>query len=335
MTYRVRINGRHTLICPPDTSILSAAREAGFGFPHACRNGVCERCQGRLVAGAVRLTRPDTKSEDGIIHAGQPRADRVLYCVATPIRDCDIEVPDMTAPHQLPIQRRHCQISHREALNHDVSRVWLRLPAGKPAPWYAGQYLTLELEHGSYPFSIANAPGGRDIELHVRHGEDNQAAHAIIAELTRRDTVPVSLPGGERFIDQAPDKPVWLICGSTGFAPVKAMIERLIELDFDKPVRLFWGARVEDDLYLPDLPGEWQHQLKDFHAVTALSDISKPGHAVGLIHEAALEALAEPTEPLFHIGGSPAMAWAVFDALVEEGVPASNIHSDAFDYAPR
>ncbi len=29
------------------------------------------------------------------------------------------------------------------------------------------------------------------------------------------------------------------------------------------------------------------------------------------------------------------MAWAVFDALVEEGVPAENIHSDVFDYAPR
>ena len=27
--------------------------------------------------------------------------------------------------------------------------------------------------------------------------------------------------------------------------------------------------------------------------------------------------------------------WAVFDALVEEGVPANNIHCDVFDYAPR
>ena len=33
-----------------------------------------------------------------------------------------------------------------------------------------------------------------------------------------------------------------------------AMIERLIELDYPHPVRLFWGARVEEDLYLPDLP---------------------------------------------------------------------------------
>ena len=335
MSYQIRINRRHQLVCPPDTTILEAAREAGFGFPHACRNGVCERCQGRLLAGTVRLTRPDAASGATLIHAGQPGSDQVLYCVAIPTGNCEIEVRDMTAPHQLPIQRRHCQIIDREALNDDVSLIRLRLPAGKPAPWHAGQYLILELEHGSYPFSIANAPGGRDIELHIRHGKDNHTARRIMAELAQRTTVAVRLPRGERFIDQAPASPVWFICGSTGFAPVKAMIERLIELRFDKPVRLFWGARLEEDLYLPELLPEWQQQLPDFQAVTALSDISKPGHASGLVHEAALEALAEPGKPLFFIGGSLAMAWAVFDALVEEGVPPANVHADAFDYAPR
>ncbi len=60
-----------------------------------------------------------------------------------------------------------------------------------------------------------------------------------------------------------------------------------------------------------------------------------PDHEQGLVHEAALAALSEPQLPLFFLGGSPPMAWAVFDALVEEGVPADNIHCDVFDYAPR
>lgn len=330
MTFRVGINGRHVLNCPPDVPILTAAREAGFGFPHACRNGVCLRCQGRLTAGAVRQG-----GSGDIIHAHGPGADRVLYCVAIPISDCEIDVPETTAPGELPVHQVQCQIIEREPLNHDVTRVWLRLPAGKAIRWHAGQYLTLVLPHGEYPFSIANPPGGRDLELHVRHGDDNSAAHAIMADLNSLATVTVSLPGGRRFIDQAFDRPLWFICGSTGFAPVKAMIERLIELEYPHPVRLFWGARVEEDLYLPDLPAQWRQQLADFHAVTALSDMSRPGHAQGLVHEAALEALAEPLAPLFYVGGSPAMAWSVFDDLVAEGVPEKNIHSDVFDYAPR
>ena len=58
----------------------------------------------------------------------------------------------------------------------------------------------------------------------------------------------------------------------------EAMIERLIELDYPHPVRLFWGARVEEDLYLPDLPAQWRRQLADFHAVTALSDTFHTEH---------------------------------------------------------
>jgi CDP-4-dehydro-6-deoxyglucose reductase len=178
-------------------------------------------------------------------------------------------VPEVTAPGELPVHQIHCQIQQIDALNHDVSRVWLRLPAGL------------------------------------------------------------------RFIDSAPDQPVWFICGSTGFAPVKAMIERLIALNFTQPVRLFWGARTDADLYLPHLPAQWQGALADFDFVTSLSDIRHPDHAEGLVHEAALEALSEPDLPLFFLGGSPPMGWAVFDALVAEGVPASNIHCDVFDYAPR
>ena len=72
-------------------------------------------------------------------------------------------MPETTAPGELPVHRVQCQIIEREPLNHDVTRVWLRLPAGKAIRWHAGQYLTLVLPHGEYPFSIANPPGGRDL----------------------------------------------------------------------------------------------------------------------------------------------------------------------------
>ncbi|HCK26614.1 MAG TPA: flavin oxidoreductase, partial [Alcanivorax sp.] len=114
MTFRVGINRRHVLNCAPDVPILTAAREAGFGFPHACRNGVCLRCQGRLTVGAVRHG-----GSGDIIHAHEPGADRVLYCVAIPISDCEIDVPETTAPGELPVHQVQCQIIEREPLNHD------------------------------------------------------------------------------------------------------------------------------------------------------------------------------------------------------------------------
>lgn len=326
--YTISVNGRDQFPCRPDQTIVEAGQQAGFGFPVACRNGVCERCMGRLHSGHVQ-------QRNHIIHAGDVDSSRVLYCVAQPLSDCEIDVPEVTVPGELPSHDVNCQIQQIEVLNHDVSRVWLQLPAGKRIQWHAGQYLMLNLNGEGYPFSIANHCDGRALELHIRHGDDNSAAQDIMAYLESASTVSITLPAGLRFIDTAPAQPVWFICGSTGFAPVKAMVERLIALDFDQPVRLFWGARTPEDLYLSTLPAQWKTALKDFDFTTSLSDIRHPDHAEGLVHEAALAALDEPDLPLFYLGGSPPMAWAVFDALVAEGVPAGNIHCDVFDYAPR
>ena len=283
------------------------------------------------MRGSVRLSR-----KNRTVGAGEPAAERVLYCLAQPLSDCEIDVPQVTPATRLPGKEMAAQIISLEPLSHDVSRVILQLPAGKAVHWYAGQYLELLVPAGPSAFSIANAPDGRDLELHVRHSADNPASLEIIELLKSESLVRVRLPGGERFIDpQAlPQQPVWFICGSTGFAPAKAMIESLLAAGFDQPIHLYWGARTEQDLYLNELPRQWADAgLVNY--VPVLSEQTLPDMRSGLVHEAALADLVNPRQPLIHVGGSPAMAWAVFDALITAGVPAEQIHSDVFDYAPR
>ena len=313
-------------------TILEAGRRAGVGFPHACRNGVCERCQGQLLSGSVLIQR-----KNRTIRAGEEGSEAVLYCVAQAQTDCEIDVPDLTLPGEIPVQEQHCQIAAVEPLTHDISRVWLRQPAGNPTPWHAGQYLILQ-RHTPAAFSIANAPakGERMLELHVRHTDDNPASQEIIQALRDDKSITVSLPHGQRFIDAPPGRPIWFICGSTGFAPAKAMLQHLAEQSFSQPVRVFFGARREQDLYLLDELERLKDALPDMDWFGILSDEQRDDRLSGLAHEPAVAQLdsAEVT-PEIHVGGSPTMAWAVFDALVAAGHPAELIHSDVFDYAPR
>ncbi|MCH8544033.1 MAG: 2Fe-2S iron-sulfur cluster binding domain-containing protein [Alcanivorax sp.] len=312
-------------------SLLEAGLRAGFGFPSACRNGNCLRCQGSLLAGSVTLRNGRT------IQAGEAAAAQVLYCVAHAQEPCEINVPDITAPGQLPVIEAACQITDITPLNHDVSRVILKLPAGKAVQWYAGQYLELLLPQGPSAFSIANARSGdgRDLELHVRHTADNPSSLEVMQHLRDNPVVRTRLPGGERWIsDTLPDGPVWFICGSTGFAPAKAMIEHLLTRRFPHAIYLYWGARTEADIYLPELAEAWA-SAGQVHYVPVLSDTADTRYRTGLVHEAALADMTDPAGAECHVGGSPVMAWAVFDALLAAGVPAANIHSDVFDYAPR
>lgn len=327
------VNGRAQFPCRADQTIVEAGQAAGFGFPIACRNGVCLRCEGALIKGEVQQRQQRR-------HAGDNNGP-VLYCVAQPLSDCEILVPEVTLPGELPTVDVQCQRVAIEPLTHDISRVLLQLPAGKTVRWHAGQYLLLniDLDGGPFPFSIANACNGRRIELHIRHSDDNPAAQQIMTALHNAPTVAATLPAGQRHLHTVPEQPVWFICGSTGFAPVKAMIEFLAEQQCRQPVRLFWGARTSDDIYLPEQPAQWRDTLADFEHTLSLSESEQAGFHHGLVLDAALDALQqrEPNQPmpLFYLGGSPPMAWAVFDALTAQGVPAEYIHCDVFDYAPR
>lgn len=325
----IRVGNKGCFVVSAGETILEAGLRAGFGFPKACRNGNCGRCAGRLINGGVRLG-------NTLLRADEAGSNQVLYCVATAETDCEIDAAMITAPGELPVASLRCQIAAIQPLNHNVSAVTLRLPAGQKLNWYAGQYLLLG-EQQDAAFSIANAAmdGNRDILLHIRHDADNLSAVELMAQLQQQSTVPVTLPLGNRWIDQAPSQPVWFICGSTGFAPARAMIERLMQLDFSLPVRLFRGGRRVDDIYPPQWHTDPALALQDFQQTLAVNEAPAPAQFHGMVHEAAIQALQDPTAPLFHVGGSPIMAWAVFDALVAAGVPPHHIHSDVFDYAPR
>lgn len=335
---QVVVGAKGSFTCDAGVTVLEAGRQAGFGFPQACRNGNCGRCAGHLLSGCVRFMKTGLP-----LCADEPGADAVLYCIVGAHSDCRIDASQITAPGELPVNTVRCQIAAITPLNSNVSAVRLRLPAGQRIRWHAGQYLLLG-ENQDAAFSIANAadeqPGedSRELLLHIRHDADNQSAVDLINQLRNQATVLATLPLGERYIDQPPAQPVWFICGSTGFAPARAMIERLAQQQFALPVRLYRGGRQVDDIY----PAQWSDntlaRLKDFCETVAVNQAPVAGQFHGMVHEAALADLAklqDPSVPLFHVGGSPAMAWAVFDALVAAGVPAANIHSDVFDYAPR
>lgn len=237
------------------------------------------------------------------------------------------------------LRELYCQVRTIEPLRPDISRVWLQIPENCPLSWRPGQYLMLVLEGAEYPFSIANAPGiptDGVLELHVRHTDDNAASLEIMAALREGGAIHVRAPGGERFIgENLPEQPVWFVCGSTGFAPAKAMIEALLSRGFRREIRLYWGARTQSDLYLPDLPKQWAEQGRIHYQPVLSEEAPTANMRAGLVHEAVLQDLETPGEPLFHVGGSPAMVWAVFDALRAAGVPEAHIHSDVLDYAPR
>lgn len=332
MAYAIRVNGRaDTFAAGPGESILEAGRRAGFTFPQACRNGNCFRCEGKLLSGEVEHLRTHVRSTV----ASAP--ENVLPCIVAARGDCALAVEGVYGPGELPVVTVAAQVAGIDPLNANVSRVRLRLPAGRKIERLAGQYLEIVDGDNAYAFSIASPPAsGRDIELHVRYGEENPSSLAVMALLRREPVVSLRLPMGECTLVGEPRLPLLFIAGSTGFSQVKAFVEHAIAQRWTVPITVCWGARTAGDLYLAALPAQWAREHANIRFVAAVSaGEPAPGMHAGLAHEAALAAVDDFSCLLVYACGSPPMVYAALDACVARGLPAERFFSDVFAWAPR
>jgi CDP-4-dehydro-6-deoxyglucose reductase len=92
---------------------------------------------------------------------------------------------------------------------------------------------------------------------------------------------------------------------------------------------LYWGVRARRDLYLPDLPGQWQQASRNFTFIPVLSepqpDDAWPGRT-GFVHQAVLDDFPDLSGYQVYACGAPAM----IDAAKRDFVALRNLPHDEF-----
>ncbi len=332
MSFKVKIaRSGHEFEVEPDETVLDAAIRQDIGLPYGCRNGFCGACMATLVSGEVSYPEGEP---DKLLDAPE---DACLPCQAVPLSDLvldveEIETPEAIKPKVLPVK-----VARIDHLADDVLRLWLKLPDEQRLQFLAGQYLDFILEDGrKRAFSIANAPHDDEfIELHIRHVDGGVFTDWAFTQLKEKTILRIEAPLGSFILDEESDRPMLFVAGGTGFAPIKSQIEHAFYVGIERPMTLYWGVRSKKDLYLPDLPRQWEKEHENFRFVPVLSepDPDWTGRS-GWVHEAVL---ADHPDDLpehdIYMAGPPPMIEAARKAFLERGVPQEQLHYDSFEYA--
>jgi NAD(P)H-flavin reductase/hemoglobin-like flavoprotein len=142
-------------------------------------------------------------------------------------------------------------------VSRDLAVVRLRLD--RPMHYHAGQYVNVQVpqcpRRWRYlsPAIPADPDGG--IEFHVRLVPGGLVSTAILDEAKPGDRWRLSSPHGGLHVDRAGGD-VLMVAGSTGLAPLRALIMDLSRYAVNPRVHLFFGARYLCELY--DLPTLWE-----------------------------------------------------------------------------
>ena len=315
-----------------DEPVLGAALRQHFNLPHSCRGGSCGTCRVRLLSG--RVSYPHGRPPG--ISAEEESEGHALICQAHALVDLVIETREIRHVTDVEIKCLPSRIEKMRRLAPDVMGVWLRLPAVESFAWQCGQYVDIMLpgEHRR-SFSIANPPHDAALlELHVRRAPGGAFSEQLFTTLQEGSLLRIEGPLGQ-FIYQPGERPLLLIGGGTGYAPLKAMIRQVLEMEARRDVTLFWGARTKADLYEDGWLRDQAGKHSRFRYTAVLSEQAATGpHESGMVHEAVIRRVAGLAGFDIYAAGPPAMIDAVRATLPLQGADPVRIRIDSFDYAP-
>jgi CDP-4-dehydro-6-deoxyglucose reductase len=333
MTFQVTVtpSGRQ-FSCENDETILSAALRAGVGLPYGCKNGACGSCKGKIIEGKVthgnhqQKALSDTEEEQGMS----------LFCCAKPSSDITLEAREIQGSDEFPIKKMPSRIAKLAKLSDDVMLIALQLPANERLQYRAGQYIEFMLKDGKRrSYSMANAPHlDEQITLHVRHMPGGVFTDQVFSSMKERDILRFEGPHGSFFLREDSEKPIILLASGTGFAPIKALMEHLIDLKSNRPVTLYWGGRRPQDLYMHALCMEWANSLANFHYVPVISDALAEDNWTarsGFVHQAVIADHADLSSYQVYACGAP----IVVDSAKRDFVglcqlPTEEFYADSF-----
>jgi CDP-4-dehydro-6-deoxyglucose reductase, E3 len=334
----------HYMLVRPDNRIvpvregetlLDAGLREGVELPFECRNGGCGKCKVTLAYGAVDYG----AYQRDMLTDEERKAGKALACTATALGDIEIEYVPTQAPGGLAARTWNATVTSMDKLSADVMRVHLALEHREPIAFYAGQYINILLEDGAKrSFSFATAPGAvEDIELHVRHIPGGRFTGHVFEKMRAGDRVRFEGPLGSFFLREDSDKPMIFVAGSTGFAPVKSMLEYAFARGMKRRMLLYWGVRRLQDLYLGELPRQWAREHANFTFVPVLSEPKPEDHwtgRTGLVHEAILADFPNLAGYQVYACGSAAMVEAAHPAFRARGLAQDDCFADSFRLAP-
>jgi CDP-4-dehydro-6-deoxyglucose reductase len=336
MSFNISIQStQHRFQAEPGETLLDAALRQGLAMPYGCRDGACGACRGKVLSGQV----DHGKAQAHALSDADRAEGFALFCCASAHSDLRIECKEVRSLTDIPVKTLPVRVHKLTLAAPDVMLVELKLPASERLQFLAGQYIDILLKDGKRrAFSLANAPhDDACLQLHIRHIPGGQFTDHVFKAMKERDILRFNGPHGSFFLRDESTKPMLLVAGGTGFAPIKAIVEHAIAEKSERSIDIYWGGRQQADLYLAPLAQTWATTHPNIRFVPVLSDAAPEAGwsgRSGFVHRAAMQDFPDLSGHQAYVCGSPAMvAAARADFVAQCQLPEDEFFSDSFDYS--
>jgi len=318
MTYEIIINPSGVRF-KSKNNLLKDALEQSIALEHSCQTGECGVCEAELISGQV-------ENENGVIVT----SGKVLTCCSKAMSDSVLKANYLPELTEIKSKKLPCKVESIAFAVKGIAVIKLRLPPTAKFAYLPGQYVDLAFNGVKRSYSIANSMSSyQGIELHVRSVPEGAMSALIFNNLKLNQLMRIDGPKGTFFV-RKDVKPLIFLAGGSGFAPVKAIVEELMENEDDRKIFIYWGVS-DPELFYFNVSKEWANLSEHITFVPVVSgDSCSWGGRFGFVHQAVLEDFDTLNDYQVYASGSPVMVDLAKQSFVEQGLLKKNFFSDSF-----
>jgi len=265
-----------------------------------------------------------------------------LLCRAMPEEDLVVELLHFDPDNyrlENAIRDGRGTVAGVEALTHDIRRLVIDVTEPADFSFVPGQYVDIWIPDSDArrSFSMANVPGDGRIELILKRYPGGRFSSLLDGAIAPGDELRFTGPYGAFHLRDT-ERPILMVAGGSGMAPILSLLRTLAADRCERPVRFFYGARTEQDLFYEDLIAALGADLPDFEFTPVVSEQDNIGLGIGqgFVHEAADEHLESGamSDPEIYMCGPPPMIDAMIElATSRHGIDEGQIFHDKFTTA--
>lgn len=332
MTYQIHIaNTDYKFSAEPNETIVQAAERQGLILPCACRVGSCGACKSQIVSGEVDLG----KYQSFALSEADIKSRLALLCVAKAKSDLTIKVRDVKLSHY-KVPGFLTKIIDKTEVAPNLIRLVLERENGRPFKFKAGQTYDVVLpgdqrryysvaspatQSTSLEFLIHKVPGGLFTSLLFSEG------------LKIGDGLRLNGPEGCFTFKTPKGRKALFLCTGTGIAPIKSMIQTLIETnDLEgRDLHVYWGVHTSQELVVGKLFEQWAKNHEQIHFTPIVSREEAWKGVKGHVQTQAAIDHGDMTEVDAYLCGNNSMIKAAINFLtVRCGLKDDHIYADSF-----
>ena len=314
--------------CGPTETVADASYKARINIPLDCRDGACGTCKSLCESG-------DFDGGDYIDDAlteDEAAAGYCLPCQMVPRSDLVVQIPTTSDVAKTAAAAHPATVTAVERLAEGAFALTVELDDREALAFLPGQYVNIAVpgtdQTRSYSFSTG--ADSRHLSFLIKYAAGGAMSEYLAQRCAVGDRLELTGPMGSFFLRES-TRPLLLLAGGTGLAPVLSILETLAAAGTgDRPVHLIYGTSFDTDVVYTDLLDEFTTRIPGmtWDLVVSDPDTTHPnsGYVTGLIRP---EHLHDGTTDIY-LCGPPPMVEAVRGFLDSEGLQVTHFYYEKF-----